>query len=107
MATYVAPRMQTNADWVAQFTFSGADDISSWTISGRAQSTKARGAGVDLVQGQHLTIVGPATVQVSLSVTDCSHLGACTVEFELMRETPTPVRPFLRFQIQNHQGLGD
>ncbi len=105
MATYVAPRMQTNADWVAQFTFAGADDCTSWQVSGRAQSTRAAAKGVDLVQGDHLQWVGPRTIEVRLSLDDCDAIGACLVEFELMRNSPTPVRPFLKFQITNHQGL--
>jgi hypothetical protein len=107
MAAFTTQRLQTNASWAAKFTFTGID-ITSWVLSGRAQSSVNSSKHVDLsITGGQITIdnATAGTFSIRLSPTESAQLGEGTISFEVMRDTPTPRRPVLRFSIKSHPGI--
>lgn len=107
MVAYTAQRLQTNADWRAQFRFTGVD-LTDWTLVGRALSDKGANRYVDLsVAGGQLTIddAETGTFTVDLTAAESLYLREGLITFEILRTDPEPRRPVLRFTIKNHKGV--
>jgi hypothetical protein len=100
-------RMQTNAAWSLppvhfQSGMPPDDlDISTWTLGGTAKGVQS---SLDLAQADRLSAPG-GDLLVALSAADCAALGAGRVDIEVLRLSPAPVRPILRFAIDNHAGV--
>jgi hypothetical protein len=107
MVAYSAQRLQTNASWAAQFTFTGID-LTGWEMTGRAKSTKNSQKFVDLSIGGGQLVLDDAaagTFSVRLTPEEAAELGEGTIIFEIMRDSPTPRRPVLRFTVRCHPGI--
>lgn len=109
MPRFRVPRMQTNAAWqMPPIAFRAGSspqpvDIRAWVLGGVARSA-AGALTLDLINGR-LMIGDDGRLAISLSQADCAALGEGRIDFEVMRLTPEPTRPLLRFATINHQGL--
>jgi len=124
--------MQEGCDWSATFILKGGTpllplDISSWILSGAVYLSELPSNSITLntssgppylaiqnytIQEQDLSVDNTLIVgqnvfilKVSLSATDTETLGQGLVKFDIVRTTPTPVRPVLQFTITCKPGL--
>lgn len=104
MTTHTSPRMQVNADWTQSFDFQV--NAASWTIHGRAASTKNSANYVNLNSNNLIwSDANNGVLQVYLTKNNCATLGVATINIEVIRTDPTPIRPILRFIVQNNAGI--
>jgi hypothetical protein len=106
---YEAQRCQTNADWSTTFQFMAGTSatpvpIDSWTLQGRVQRTNLPGINLDLTAKMAVG-TDPSTLTITLSKYDTLYLGAGRLVFEVLRASPTPVRPILKFFLENYPGV--
>lgn len=109
MTTYTVQRLQNNAAWSAEFTFANTD-LTGWVMVGRAQSMKNSAKYVDIstANGQiEVSNAEAGTFSITLSTAETANLTVGQVVFEVMRTSPAPKRPVLRFTITNHEGIAE
>lgn len=108
MPVFRVPRMQTNAAWISPaITFKAGNpsaivSAAGWTFSGVALG--ANGSRIDLATQSRMT-VADGKLTIALTIGDCASLGPGRVQFEIMRQSPSPTRPVLRFALNNVAGL--
>jgi hypothetical protein len=110
---YTCQRLQTNAEWNSIFQFvSGKDSlsppqpISDWTLTGIAK--RINKANIELDITPRMTIGDdPSQLTISLSTDDTAYLGVGIIVFEVLRIDPLPLRPILRFYINNYLGIAN
>jgi hypothetical protein len=110
MANFRAPRMYTNVAWVSPSILLKAGgvpvDPTGWVIQGVAVQSKNSSKSVPLTLANgKLSVDSEKRIVIALTKTDCETLGVGDVEIEIIRISPAPRRPVLRFQIKNHKGL--
>lgn len=106
-----AQRMSTNADWSNVFKFVVGlppipQNLSTWTIVGTVCRDNMSTLSLPLFVGTRLALgVDTSQLIVSLTALDTKFLGAGKVVFEILRTSPPPQRPILKFYIENHLGV--
>ena len=107
----ISQRMQTNSDWSSVFKFVVGlppipQNLSTWIIEGVARRENLPSNYVPLAIGTRLALgEDPSQLTISLSSDDTQALGAGRVVFEILRISPVPQRPILKFYIENNLGV--
>jgi hypothetical protein len=108
---YVAQKMQVNSAWSSIFQFTVGNppipqNLSTWSLRGKCQRTNLPNNWLDLIPRMDL---GTDTSQLIISLTelDTFQLGIGRIVFEVLRVSPPPQRPILKFYIENHAGVVD
>lgn len=106
---YVAQKMQINAAWSSIFQFVVGDppvpqSLATWTLNGRVQRVNLPNNNLDLTSRMHL-MADTSQLSISLTPADTDFLGVGRIVFEVLRVSPLPQRPILKFYIDNNDGV--
>jgi hypothetical protein len=102
--------MQTNAEWSSVFQFTDSSNppvpihIAGWNLIGTARRTNKQNIGLDLTSRMEVED-DTSLLAISLSEADTEYLGVGTIVFEVLRTDPAPLRPILRFYVNNYAGI--
>ena len=107
---YQSQRMQTNSDWSSVFQFTDSSSppvpvhIADWTLMGTVRRTNKKNVELDLTARMEVED-DTGQLVISLSEADTNYLGVGTIVFEVLRTDPLPLRPILRFYVNNYAGV--
>jgi hypothetical protein len=106
---YTAQKMQVNAAWSSIFQFTVGNppvpqSLATWTLSGKVQRVNLPNNNLDLTSRMHVG-VDTSQLMISLTPVDTDFLGVGRIVFEVLRVSPLPQRPILKFYIDNNEGI--